>query len=243
MYELELRLDHDLPFTPLSKAFPTEKIERWCNLLVDILEIECSDQKTVDKVERELRKLTKALSAKLVRVHRYTERSLEAVVGCRCSINNSSIALMESANCIPIMPVSYSEGLEHCKLFAFTKHDLDSAMKKLSGVSRELTIESKSILPKHSARSALTISFDDFFRTLTQKQFSAFASAIEMGYYNIPKKVTMAEIASKQGVPRSTFEEHLRKAEIKMLQSLKPYTRLGSYLQNLHTEMKPKRKL
>jgi predicted DNA binding protein len=79
----------------------------------------------------------------------------------------------------------------------------------------------------------MTISFDDFFRSLTRRQFSALVSAIEMGYYSMPKKVTMNVIASKLGVPRSTFEEHLRKAEIKMMQSLRPYTRLGSYSRDM----------
>ncbi len=227
LYELQLKLDHDLPFSSLSRDFPKERIERWCNLLFDILEIECSNAEVIDAVENEIRRLARKLSAKQVRIRRYSDRSLEAIVACRCSVANSSIAMIESSDCIPIMPLTYSEGLEHIRFLAFKKRDLDNALRNLSKVSRDVNVEGKSINPRHSARSAMTISFDDFFRALTQRQLSALVAALEMGYYSLPKRITMSEIASKQGVPRSTYEEHLRKAEIKVLLALKPYARLG----------------
>jgi len=61
---------------------------------------------------------------------------------------------------------------------------------------------------------------------LTDKQVNSLLAAIEYGYYQIPKKVTTEEIASKHNVPRTTFEEHLRKAESKTLLAMAPYIRM-----------------
>ena len=51
--------------------------------------------------------------------------------------------------------------------------------------------------------------------------------ALENGYYQVPKKVTTEEIASKLKLPRTTYEEHLRKAEGKVLRSMAPYISLS----------------
>lgn len=91
----------------------------------------------------------------------------------------------------------------------------------------KLEIESKSVIPRESARGAITVPVDEFLGTLTQKQLAAFIAAMQMGYYGMPKGATIDEIASRQGMKRSTYEEHLRKAELKILQAVRPYARFA----------------
>ena len=50
--------------------------------------------------------------------------------------------------------------------------------------------------------------------------------ALDLGYYSLPKKMTAEEIAVKNKVPRTTFEEHLRKAESKIMRAMTPYVRM-----------------
>lgn len=52
---------------------------------------------------------------------------------------------------------------------------------------------------------------------LTEKQMSAFELAKEFGYYNYPRKISVEQLAKLKKVPRTTFQNHLRKAEIKLL--------------------------
>jgi len=111
-------------------------------------------------------------------------------------------------------------------MLAFTKGGLDGAISRLSKVSK-LEIQSKSVIPRESARGAITIPVDDFLGSLTKKQLGAFMAAMQMGYYAMPKQVTVDEIAANQKMKRSTYEEHLRKAELKILQAVKPYARLA----------------
>lgn len=225
MYQLALKLDHNLPFSNLSKAFPKVAISRWCNREVDILEAE-TPRGSIDSFEAGLKEVTKKLSASLIHVHRYSGSTLEAVVKCRCAGSNSSIVIAEASNCIPIMPVTYEEGFEHLKLFAFTAEDQKAAIENLSSIAK-VTVEGRGQIERHSARPAMTVSVDDFLGMLTEKQLMALVEATEMGYYAMPKKVTVDEIAEKLKMPRSTFEEHLRKAEIKVMQNVRPYARIA----------------
>lgn len=69
----------------------------------------------------------------------------------------------------------------------------------------------------------------DFFRTsgflqlktlstlLTSKQREVFDLACRDGYYEMPQKTTIDEMAAKLGIHPNTFADHLRKAEAKLL--------------------------
>ncbi|MDG7008503.1 MAG: helix-turn-helix domain-containing protein [Nitrososphaerota archaeon] len=226
MFDVSLKLDHSLPFCGLSKLFPAVSIQRWCNLQVDILEFQAPKEEDAERLEPALRKMLKSLGARLIRFNRYSPKNLEAVIGCKCATDNSTVALIEWAGCIPVMPVNYRGGQEYCRVLAFTKDTLDDAMTSLSKVSK-LVVESRSVIPRESAKGAITVPVDEFLGALTKKQLAAFMMAMQMGYYGMPKGATIDEIASKQGMKRSTYEEHLRKAELKILQAVRPYARLA----------------
>lgn len=192
---------------------------------MDILEAE-SRVTNIDDFEAGLKEVVKKLGATLIHVHRYSKSALEAVVKCRCAASNSSIAIIEASNCIPIMPVTYEGGFEHVKLFAFTRGHQKAAIDNLVSISK-VTVEQRGQLERHTAMPAMTVSVDDFLDTLTARQVKALVEAIELGYYAMPKKATVDEIASRVKMPRSTFEEHLRKAEVKVMRNLRPYARMA----------------
>ncbi len=190
------------------------------------MEFQVSKEEDAEKLEPALGTLLKSLGARLIKFNRYSSRNMEAVIGCKCATENSTVAIIEWAECIPVMPVTYRGGFEYCRLLAFTKDALSGALNALSRVSK-VEIESKSVVPRESARGAITVPVDQFLGTLTKKQLEAFIVALQMGYYGMPKGATMDQIAAKQGMRRSTYEEHLRKAELKILQAVRPYARLA----------------
>jgi hypothetical protein len=69
---------------------------------------------------------------------------------------------------------------------------------------------------------------NSLFGELTGKQTDAVLKAHRYGYYNSPRQVTTESIANAVGVSRSTYEEHLRKAENRIMASLMPYLQLYS---------------
>lgn len=61
------------------------------------------------------------------------------------------------------------------------------------------------------------ISFTKLLPELTDNQKKAMDIAINSGYYDYPKKVTLPELAKKMKISYSTFQAHLKKAEGKVL--------------------------
>jgi hypothetical protein len=55
---------------------------------------------------------------------------------------------------------------------------------------------------------------------LTDRQLEVFENAVEQGYYDIPRRATHKDIADGLGCAPSTVDEHLRKAESRILTSL-----------------------
>ena len=52
---------------------------------------------------------------------------------------------------------------------------------------------------------------------LTNKQKNAIKLAIEEGYYEIPRKIDVKDLAKKSNLAFSTYQTHLRKAESKLI--------------------------
>jgi hypothetical protein len=61
------------------------------------------------------------------------------------------------------------------------------------------------------------IYFPKIYSELTTKQQQALSLAIEKGYYEIPKKTTLRELARLQNISLATYQQHLQVAEKKTL--------------------------
>ncbi len=85
-------------------------------------------------------------------------------------------------------------------------------LKKLKG---KATVELISI-----KRQRVNVFLEDILQTLTTKQFEAFRSCWKFGYYAIPRKMSLEEIAAKLKTPTSTFRERVRAAEMKIMDEL-----------------------
>jgi predicted DNA binding protein len=73
------------------------------------------------------------------------------------------------------------------------------------------------------------ISPNSLLGELTKKQSFALITALARGYYEIPKKVSTDKIAASLKLPRTTYEEHLRKAESKVMKAVAPLLELGNF--------------
>lgn len=62
-----------------------------------------------------------------------------------------------------------------------------------------------------------SISFSTFMPELSKKQKNALELAIREGYYSYPRKIDVHELAKLMKISYSTYQEHLRKAEGKII--------------------------
>lgn len=75
----------------------------------------------------------------------------------------------------------------------------------------------------------MTLSADHLFSNLTEKQINALLTAHRNGYYKLLRRADVQTIAAKKRVPRTTFQEHFKKDENKILAALVPYVQLFNY--------------
>lgn len=61
---------------------------------------------------------------------------------------------------------------------------------------------------------------DNVTGTLSERQREAVETAVSVGYYEIPRSATTADVAAELGCSTSTAAEHLRKAESKLIGGL-----------------------
>lgn len=61
---------------------------------------------------------------------------------------------------------------------------------------------------------------EDLLSPLTDRQLEVFETAVQEGYYDVPRQATHKDIAENLGCAPSTVDEHLRKAESRVVTGL-----------------------
>src|SRR6059036_4334179 len=80
--------------------------------------------------------------------------------------------------------------------------------------------------PTHGDRVAYSSPL--FLPKLTEKQARALLAAYEAGYYEFPRKATTEQVSLSLGIARSTFEQHLNRAEHHVVRAMLPMVRVRS---------------
>lgn len=67
-----------------------------------------------------------------------------------------------------------------------------------------------------------------FLSKLTEKQARALLAAFDAGYYEFPRSATTEDVSASLGIARSTFEQHLNRAEHHVIRAMLPLVRMRS---------------
>jgi len=226
MFQVTFRIQHDCPYTQFSIKHPDVKVVQWCNNRIHVMEIDCPDIETFTRIEKDLSDLLLWKGGKVLKKS-FLDRNLQVILQtCRCSKISPNVSdVVEGNSCLCLSPEVFYGGWEEYKVIGFRENDYKKMFHEL-GELGPVEILEKRVLPEKSLRDTFAISMSSVFSELTNKQVDSLVAALEHGYYQIPKKATAEEIALKHHTPRTTFEEHLRKAESKILRSIAPYVRL-----------------
>ena len=219
LYQASFRLRHECPYRELSEQFPDLTIREW--YLSDCQVLEISSQNTPqDDLLKEIDNLGTIL-------HRSSEESGFHVVtqACLCSVENSIISRFEAYNCLYQPPTVHRHGWEEYSLIAFDEDDIRSLHRDLES-DRETEVLSKTRLEETQIPHTMLTPIDRLFGELTDRQLAALQLALENGYYEQPRMCSVSELAEQTTVARATFEEHLRKAENKLIKNAGQFVRL-----------------
>lgn len=230
VYEIAFKLQHDCPYTDLSQQLPELTFAHWCNNKRDVLEISCEDKDlaTFENFQKNLRGLERALSVKILRKSFGAHSAQLVTRGCNCSeIGKAVTPHIQKNNCLEMQPVFYKHGWEWYRIIAFKQRDVKNLFEELEEFTT-LEMISRRKIEDASVKEAFVISTNSLLGELTGKQSFALLIALSRGYYEIPKKVSTDEIAKSLDLPRTTYEEHLRKAESKVMKAVAPLLELAS---------------
>ena len=218
--ETRVRVRHPCPYCNLSVAFPDVEMDLWTSTRSDVFHVTAA---TLDRLREALRamrasigtrKITFSGSSALVITHRAQWAYPPSVTG---------IADRHTVWLVP--PVLYYGGWETYRALS----PAQAALRRfVSDVKKVGTVEVLS----HRARDALervrSLSTKPVhqYEGLTDRQLHVLVAAIEGGLFELPAKAKMDRVARREGLSRSTFGEHLRKAETQVLANAYPFLKL-----------------
>jgi predicted DNA binding protein len=148
---------------------------------------------------------------------------------CHCKEQPSVSSHIDAFDLLQIPPIVYSQGWEYYRIIAFRHDHIDALLRDFDEHGFQFEIMRKQPF-KGFVSSSMTLTADALFADLTQKQIGAVLTAYANGYYQFPRRANVKLIAAQRRVPRTTFQEHLHKAEGKIVASLLPYLQLYSHV-------------
>ena len=218
LYAASIELRHDCPVGNLSQKFPDLRIFHWCVNRRDIFQVAGPDA----QLEGFYEVVVSGFGGR--QVYAAAEGMILVTEGCSCVPPGRGriTEIISSAGVWDIPPIVYRDGWESWRVIAWTEgsmRDMFAAVRKVS----ELRLVSMRPIANLELEKMMLMPASDIFTGLTDKQSSALLLGLRQGYYSIPSGTDIQRLADGAGLSASTFSEHLRKAEARILQNLRPY--------------------
>jgi hypothetical protein len=222
LYEIVLKVTFDAFLVNLSRRFPSTTICIWCNRENDILEIIVRNPEEYPLIMEEIH--ARPIMGVLDEIS--DDRRLYLNINeCHCMKQDTIVRHIGKLDILNVFPNLIENGWVYHRLIVFRHEDLEELLRRLEKWGWVYKILRKVPFDGFIA-SSLTLTADALFSDLTEKQIAAMLTAYRHGYYNLPRDADVQTISAKEKVPRTTFQEHLKKAENKLVASLVPYIQL-----------------
>ena len=124
-------------------------------------------------------------------------------------VGKDSIAEVFDKSLFFIQPVLMKDGFEYWELGSWDKKLLVDFYDKVKKIAKIELLKLKEEFPAVFIQQSVP--------KLTKKQRTVLELALEYGYYKYPRNISVKDLASKVKMPRTTFQEHLRKAEERVM--------------------------
>lgn len=225
LFEVVLKVTFNSFFVDLTRRFPSAKVFIWCNRENDVVEVIVTNPEDYPLVVEEIR-ARKALG--VIEESSDNRRLYLNVHECHCMLQDTIVRHIGTLDLLNIFPNYMENGWGYHRLIVFRHEDLEELLRRLEKWGWVYKILRKVPFDGFIA-SSLTLTADALFSDLTEKQINALLTAHRNGYYMLPRRADVQTIAAKERVPRTTFQEHLKKGENKLLGALVPYIQLFNH--------------
>ena len=213
MHEAFLGIEHPSAYAAATADTDTT-VELWCNDHCDLLHVGGEETESV------VAHVEEAVGVR-ERIADGDERLLITDDCLKERADDPIETTLAAHDCLLVPPLRYAEGRKWCRVLALDPANLTAFYRDVAAEFPVVVDSKREVASVRADRPLLTL--DSALPDLSPRQREALLTAVEMGYYRIPRDATTAEVASELGIERRTFEEHLRRAENKLLAGLAEY--------------------
>jgi predicted DNA binding protein len=211
--DARIRVQHPCPYCELSIDFPRSLLLLWCDNRRDTVLVSSPESS-------ELRQVTAAFRRSL---HARTlisdgASAILVVPDFEWSEPPSVTGLAREGGVWVLPPVVYADGQETYRLLSADRDRLSRLLRRLRRLG-EVTVLSVSERTGLDTVREYPAAAVHFFEGLTDRQLCALLAAHDGGLLEVPARSSWQAVARREGLGRSTFGEHLRKAQLRIVQN------------------------
>jgi predicted DNA binding protein len=210
MYEAIFEISGGVAYEDATKGTDAN-VELWCNDHCDLLHVGS------DRGEAVKRAVEAAVGVRdtITREDEYVIITDECL---KPHTEDNVEAYLAANECLLLPPLRYERGAKLCRVLALDPANLTTFYREINERYR-VTVRSKREITTIDREHPL-LSLHSAIPTLSDRQREAIVTAYEADYYAIPRGTTTTELSTELGINRRTFEEHLRRAENKLVGKL-----------------------
>ncbi|HXW67345.1 MAG TPA: helix-turn-helix domain-containing protein [Thermoplasmata archaeon] len=209
--DARVRVHHPCPYCDLSGEFPRTLLLLWCDNRRDVFVASSPD-------EGELRRVVRAFRASF-RARTLLESGKDAVVSLaefEWADPPSVTGIARKSGVWVLHPVVYFGGTETYRLVSPSSSRLNAFLQRVRRLG-DLELLSVSTRADIGDVRDLPAAAVHFFEGLTDRQARSLVAAFEGGLFDVPARSSWDAVARNEGLSWSTFGEHLRKAQLRLL--------------------------
>lgn len=222
MYEISLRFQHECPYSDISRKFPEAKLALWDNLQREFLDVRVSERRDWAPMNRELDALARSKGSRILRKASDGKSYQFMIMTCACERTGSTLDLVTESDCLFVPPIEFHGGQETYHAVGFDRGAAGRLLARFRSKGAAEIADLRQIETESLGQAAVVPLLDPLSR-MTPMQLRALATSMMMGYYRLPRRTSTGRIAASLNVPRTTFQEHRKKAETKLMAALMPY--------------------
>jgi len=226
-YEIGFKLQHSCPFNRLTESYPSVVLAWWSNFDQNVLEASGAATEGLPQYESGLKTAISSMGGSIVRRTSEGSRLQLVVTWDGSKWESSTTRIFMKYNCLVLQPTIHTGGREWYRLISFAENDVKGLFRELDAAG-DVEVISMRTVEEGTVHDTFTINAPELLGGLTKNQVDALVLALDSGYYAVPKRATTEDVAARVGLPRTTFEDRLRRAESKVLQSVGPYMQLSA---------------
>lgn len=209
--DAHVRVHHPCPYCDISVEFPRTLLLLWCDNRRDVFLVAAPD---AVELRRVMTRVHDSFRAR--RLVMDGSDALVTVLDFEWEQPPSVASLARRFGVWVLPPVVYFEGKETYRFVAPRRLELNRLIERVRQFG---DVEILSVSNRGSLASVrdLPVATVHFYEGLTDRQARALVAAYDGGLLDVPARGSWNDVARREGLSRSTFGEHLRKGQLRLV--------------------------